>query len=1234
MAADLRRDPVRVSVYPTTESDVGHDFVTVLNQGTPLFDRNRRLKALVDKLPFEELFDTYSKQCAKDSKRGNFQVNFGLASGLSCEKHNPQSDLAHYGVSIPSQLVGTKERLDLLVLLSEVCKLIGVNWDNPDSHRAQSYIRLLHKIMGDERINVALVTFHWVPLNADGFPPNEFGCVEPHVDKQNPDGPPELEPVVMINKIIQGSDGKLYWSGFIVNQKKSLVDANDRRLISRRVAHSLGKYWLSVPRFRLPTTTAPDWCHYGCGDRGVFVSCRGDRLTSVVLASRASMDKGTYFLSALVWALKVFRGMVGDDFYLIDAISICTSLLLFCNPEPLVHALISGSLKGVWHTRSRVPGGAMGLLVQIAVERNGGINQGKGGTRRCQPFCNTRTVDVEKYICFMRHVHRDCRRSQQKPKPCTVDSYKATVMEYQRVYSQSRTITLSMQHVVHVLSMSGCLLSNGCLSQFAIISGTNSNADQLKKLFGTKVLPPDKMAVIQTQTARYFTSVLENPVFVSVIENSGCELTRDGKIDSRRPSGEDGKKKLTITSAANDLFYPSQDFLSVVEHGQMYQRWLPEFDGSRFTAQPVEQLDPSRPNWIYPDDPSQTLMEGTLILKATEETNREQQDDSNREQQYLLERSVMENHHFAQVKKLFFGRPEQGQSFDDYYSAVLAQAAPILAKYIEMERSGISSPSRKLNPSEMHMRVWNNQKDDRLVAAMRAIEEEIDLETEPATELERPGAFDEPPGPAARQRTVKPPAARQRTFKPPAARGKRLLLQPPTEKPRGKHLLLEPPTEMPPLHIPDQDENEDEHETFNDSLLTAPLMEDTIFDDDTVCEVEKASGCANMQWKGKGKRKVVPDADPFTADPQSKSRRVSIHPQVRVRKIPADTNHRLARGKRTAANEQQELETQPPPPVQPVEQEPVSHRTRSLLPLLREGQDHGADRIVDWSDENMDAVAAVETVAGCIRRVYGRPGSSNRDMWDDSFRDLHGSRDLFQSNIPLYNNQGLYDEAKNAWNSSRIRAGQSRGPGFLARSFEFEETYVHERLLFSCIYSLIPEMNDFNVVGRCSLCDEVAVMLLGEGSERDENLLQWWFPSRQLAHRFYMMCIILTLGSSRYYTDLHHRCRRKFEQQVQAAKAFEPKGSTKALKLSELLQHKYFVIGFGSLGDEIPPFYIIGNQMLPIDSHHRHLLTYRYDFCIAIGHLGYHRKHTLRKQTKASVPGKALYIRPLRPTED
>ena len=128
-----------------------------------------------------------------------------------------------------------------------------------------------------------------------------------------------------------------------------------------------------------------------------------------------------------------------------------------------------------------------------------------------------------------------------------------------------------------------------------------------------------------------------------------------------------------------------------------------------------------------------------------------------------------------------------------------------------------------------------------------------------------------------------------------------------------------------------------------------------------------------------------------------------------------------------------------------------------------------------------------------------------------------------------------------------------------------------------------------------------------------------------------MLCIILTMGSSKYYTDLHLRCRKKFAQQVSAAQAFETRGSTKANKLSELLQQDHFVIGFGNDNDEIPPFYVIGNQMLPINHHHRNNLTYRYDFCIAVAHLGYHRQYNLRRPTRVGDPGKAVYIRHLRP---
>ena len=214
---------------------------------------------------------------------------------------------------------------------------------------------------------------------------------------------------------------------------------------------------------------------------------------------------------------------------------------------------------------------------------------------------------------------------------------------------------------------------------------------------------------------------------------------------------------------------------------------------------------------------------------------------------------------------------------------------------------------------------------------------------------------------------------------------------------------------------------------------------------------------------------------------KEKSRRVSIHPQVRARKTPADTNHKLARAKSIATNEEH-LGTKTPPPVQPVEERKPSlsptSQTRLALPVLQEGQDHGADHIIDWSDENIDAIAAVE---GMLHPPGLRPAWFLQLQHVGWFIQLQGSRDLFQKDIPLYNNQeGLYDEAHNTWNSSRIRAGESRGQDFLALSFEFSETYVKEQLLFSCSYSLLSELNDW------------------EGSERDENGQQWWFPNSWL----------------------------------------------------------------------------------------------------------------------------------------
>ncbi len=1208
MLADVKRDPVGVSVFRTNKSVVGRDFVTVLNQGTPEFNRDKRLNALVSKLPFEKMLQklVYDKEFSKDSKdakRGNYQANFGFASGQSCEKHNPASDKAHYGVSLPALLVGTEDHLDLMALVTDLCKLVGVDWSVTSSTLVRNYLGFLHDLIGDSRIDVALVTFHAVPLNAHGFAPNEFGRVQAHVDKQNPDSPPELEPVVMVNKIVEGPDGRLFWAGIIANQKKSVVDCLRRRIQSRRVCHDSLLYYGTIPKFRRPTTSIPDWCEHGVGDRGLFVSYRGETLTSIVLLSRAAMDKDTFYMSSFPWAMRVFRETVGSDFTLVDGVAICASMLLFCNQEPIVHSLTSGALKSVWHVRGNEPCGALGLLVRLAVERNGGINFGKGNTRRCQPFATSKTLNCDKWNRFIAHVCRDCRRSMQKKIKCTLESYRSKVTEYQMMLSNTRVISLCMQHFTVALAKGGFLVCDGCLSQFAVISPSNSNSAHLKKLYGKDSLTPEKLMQQQTQTSRYMSAVLESPVFVSTGENTECEKTRDRKLHvmaERTDAKGLPKKELSSTSAACDLFYPGQLLQSVQPDGRKYQMWRPMFDTkeNRFTAHPLGVMNPAEPCMNLPPG-NFDLQDGTLVLTAEPKDT-----DACYETQYFLERHQVHPQHFFQVKKAFLTPPPPGQSHADYLAMILSSCHQLLYQYVEAIKKGTPFPTRKHCPSELHNQSWNKEGDSLITRAVRAIEHELEG---PAPTLE------------ARARLVAKTMAQTK------------LPCRPTTTPRPTPPAKLPPLRAPPppaLRAPPLDAFPTE---FNDRLLTMPLLGDELdsFGEDVAVDAVDAPPTA-------GKRNW---AEATTE--QRKSRRVSIHPQVTVRKVPADENHRLARGKRVP-NLAPNLEAQVDHLADnnnggTTNFEPISHRTRSSLPVLRDGP-HGVDRVMDWSNENITALGALESVGENIRRVYGGPGFNKFDLWDESFRDLQGSRDLFKD-VPLYNNHGLYDEAKNAVNSSRLQCGNSQLPGFLSRCFGFEETYIKDQQLFLCHYTLNPELDDINIVGRCRLCDEVALMLLGEGGEVDEDGQTrsanfWWFRSKELAHRYFMLCMILTMGSSDYYTGLYRRCRRKFEQLVHAALGFEAKNSPKANKLSELLEQEYFVIGFGSQNDEIPPFYVVGNQRMDRASHHRKQLTYRYDFCIAVAHLGFYRKHTLRKQTKASAPGKAMYIRPLRPVQE
>ena len=139
--------------------------MNVWNKGTK--DYTDRISALMKKIPFQKLLDDLCED-EVNSKRGNYQYNFGFASGHCQQSRNDTNVQKHFGASVPSLRVGTKENLPLLRCLTELAKEIGMEVtkeeflaDNPDVAKE---LRLVESEIGEGVVH-ALVSVCFTPLD-------------------------------------------------------------------------------------------------------------------------------------------------------------------------------------------------------------------------------------------------------------------------------------------------------------------------------------------------------------------------------------------------------------------------------------------------------------------------------------------------------------------------------------------------------------------------------------------------------------------------------------------------------------------------------------------------------------------------------------------------------------------------------------------------------------------------------------------------------------------------------------------------------------------------------------------------------------------------------------------------------------------------------------------------------------------------------------------------------------
>ena len=205
---------------------------------------------------------------------------------------------------------------------------------------------------------------------------------------------------------------------------------------------------------------------------------------------------------------------------------------------------------------------------------------------------------------------------------------------------------------------------------------------------------------------------------------------------------------------------------------------------------------------------------------------------------------------------------------------------------------------------------------------------------------------------------------------------------------------------------------------------------------------------------------------------------------------------------------------------------------------------------------------------------------------------------------------------------------------FLYLKTEDDSGTTQER--FTCQCSTLEEFGNLFSPGRCRLCDEIAERLSGQRGQCNGSP-SWCFEVKELAQRFFLLCIIFTSADSDYYVSLHRRGRKIFTSNLATVKEFDGgMSSTKTGKrrLAEVAESVYFLLAFGDPAvTTVPFFYLIGNQGGPNLGRHREKKEISNDFCFVIpDHSHYQQFYApgrARPKNKKVPVGRAAYIRPV-----
>lgn len=975
------------------------------------------------------------------------------------------------------------------------------------------------------------------------------------------------------------------------------------------------------------------------------------------------MDKNRFFISPLIWAVEVFRSLVPNDFNLMDGVSVCAYLCFSNNPENFIRSLIDCSkehLLNMWPLRHSKPGGALGLLFELAVSRNGGVARGDCGTRRYQPMVG-QTLPPNRYVGLIQHAYTVCKQSQRHKKQCTEQKqYDAIIDEFQKHMTTQRNPRkdprMGLQHYVHALHGLRFYMVEG-LHNFASINMNNSNKKKFEQYFGPD--PPSvskkekvviqnkkraKIQTIKTQIKLFLNEVFEtDEVSDSVVENMTCELLRVLK--------------------ANDLVFPGQQFILYVGNRQVRVELRWDKQSNLFKEKVVSSFDAAVTS--INDMGSGRLIAGDLNCRCPcgdlycrciiVETRK------------FIPRENIDETTMRKIKQLFCRPDKTSESYADYYARVCSQLDGLLAR--------MNTKKRKISNSDALARTgilnWNDRRSNLLQSVLTDM---APIFFNPLKKQKGKNKAKKNPKNVAVETTMvtdAPDLPYELSEVPPVAG-----LPPPETTTTNNHLddsllaealydefILCDDDMSEELNFAGDDLSFDTHPLLLSSRPTSPAP--------VVLQPKKRKNRWDDSSGGLPKKKVSrwqPQPPPGTdsdtdsgTDTDPDIQTPSFIPEVTILATPTTTPKQVERTRPPVER------TRPPgsigfgltmtrPKIRPTPTTmptPTKRRINALSLVNDPGRPQFVDsdgytKKVDWTGSLHKQAEKKEWPKLGTLALY-KDAHSLDSILGTTYKGFVGSRSVFEHKTVTYHElPSLLDEATNAINSGRN--GKEPLPPFTKDRFGYQRYTEDQQLLYQCTLQEANEEVEFFKCGNCLLCDQIAPLLLGRKTMRnqDATYYEWWFESAELSRTFLLLCLILTGGDTAYFLDIHKRARRRFCRATSTAQDVTRTNYGKS-SLECLERSDFFVVGFGErpkMGvmsakekskHEIPFFYVIGKTLQGKPKHQVDKPMISNDFCVVVPDLGFHRKYYradgsrkpgLGKATSANV-GKAAYIRPV-----